>query len=198
MKNLNKVMLIVIMVMASTMSFANGDKPTVKVQTVGAKTIALTASGFGTSETQIKLRDEKGSILHTERILGENEYSKKFDLNSLKTGTYYIEVENETSFSTVSVEVSAVSTNVLNDSKVVIMKPVIRRNGDLLDILMPSEDSASVEVSIYDSNFKRVFKETVAGSNDLRRYNLSQLAQGDYRIKMNAGGKEFIQFVAVK
>jgi hypothetical protein len=63
---------------------------------------------------------------------------------------------------------------------------------------MPSEDSASVEVSIYDSNFNRLFKETVAGTNDLRRYNLSQLAQGDYRIKMNAGGKEFIQFVAVK
>lgn len=198
MKSLNKVMLIAIMVMASTMSFANGDKPNVKVQTVGAKTIALTASGFGTSETQIKLRDEKGSILHIERILGKNEYSKKFDLNSLRVGTYYIEVENETSFSTMSIEVSSVATNVLEDSKVVIMKPIIRRNGDLLDILLPNENTNDVVVSIYDSNFNRVFKETVLQSKDVRRYNLSQLAQGGYSIKMNTGGKEFIQFVAVK
>jgi hypothetical protein len=97
-----------------------------------------------------------------------------------------------------SVEVSAVATNVLQDSKVVIMKPVIRRNGDLLDIFLPSENAAEVEISIYDSNFNRVFKETVGQNSDLRRYNLSQLAQGDYSIKMNTGGKEFIQFVAVK
>ncbi|MFT6969444.1 MAG: hypothetical protein ACJAXX_000001 [Roseivirga sp.] len=198
MKSLKKVMLIAIMVMVSTISFANGNKPNVKVQSVGAKTIALSAIGFGTGETQIKLVDEKGTILHIERIVGKNEYSKKFDLSSLKVGTYYIEVENETSFSTISVAVSAITTNVLEDSKVVIMKPVIRRNGNLLDILLPGENTADVEVSIYDSNLKRVFNEKVAQNSDMRRYNLSQLARGGYSIKMITEGKEFIQFVAVK
>jgi hypothetical protein len=67
MKSLKKVMLIAIMVMVSTISFANGNKPNVKVQSLGAKTIALSASGFGTGETQIKLVDEKGTLLHRSR-----------------------------------------------------------------------------------------------------------------------------------
>lgn len=186
------------MVAISIVSFANGTKPNIKVETVGAKTVTLNTSGFGFGETQIKLRDDKGSVLHSEKVSGREEYLKNFDLSSLKMGTYYFEVENEMSFATIPVELSKVSTYVLNADKVVILKPVIRRNGNFLDILLPSETPATIEVAIYDSNANRVFREKVKDCSEIRRYDISRLTEGDYRIKLNTNGKEFIQFVAVK
>ena len=43
-------------------------------------------------------------------------------------------------------------------------------------------------------NFKAVYKETVESDVEMRRYDLSKLGKGGYRIKMQAQGKEFIQF----
>lgn len=198
MKTLRKSLLTAMMVMVTALGFANGNKPNVKVETVGAKTIALYASGLGTSRTQVQLKDENGSVLHQMVSHKNVSVTKKFDLASLPAGSYFIEVENETSFSAVPVEITENEAHVMSADQVVIIKPVVRQNGDMLDIIMPGEDTARVSVTIYDGNFKAVYKETVESNVEMRRYDLSNLGKGGYRIKMQAQGKEFIQFVALR
>lgn len=198
MRTLRKSVLIAMMVMVAALSFANGNKPNVKVEKVGAKTVALYASGLGASKTQVQLRDENGLILHQMVSDNNEKIAKRFDLNALPVGNYSIEIENETSFSATPVQVTADDATVKTADQVVIVKPIVRQNGDILDIIMPSEDTSAVSVIIYDNNFDQVYKETVDGTTELRRYDLSKLGKGAYRIKMSAQGKEFIQFVALK
>ncbi|GAB5524529.1 MAG: hypothetical protein Roseis2KO_24010 [Roseivirga sp.] len=186
------------MVMVAALSFANGNKPNVKVEKVGAKTVALYASGLGTSKTQVQLRDENGLILHQMVSDNNEKVAKRFDLNALPAGNYSIEVENETSFSTTPVQLTANEATVNTADQVVIVKPVVRQNGDVLDVIMPSEDTTMVSVVIYDSNMVPVYKETVDGTTELRRYDLSKLDKGAYRVRMRTQGKDFIQFVALK
>ena len=197
MKTLRKSLLIAMMVMATALSFANGNKPNVKVEKVGAKVIALNASGLGTSKTQVQLKDENGLILH-QLVLNNNEVNKNFNLSSLPAGNYSLEVENETSFTATPITVADEQARVIADDQVMIIKPVVRQNGDLLDIILPSEDSATVSVTIFDGNLQPVYRDTVEGTTELKRYDLSKLGRGGYRIKMKAQGKEFIQFVALK
>jgi len=198
MKTMRKSLLIAMMVMATAVVFANGNKPNVKVEKIGTKMVSLKASQLGTSQTQVQLKNENGIVLHR-LVLHNNEIvNKRFDLTSLPAGNYDLEVENETSFTTTPIEVSASAAFVLDADQVMIIKPVVRQNGDLLDIIMPSEDSTSVSVTIFDSNLNPVYKETVNGNTEMRRYDLSKLGKGGYRIKMRAQGKEFIQFVALK
>jgi hypothetical protein len=197
MRTLRKSMLIAMMVMVTALSFANGNKPNVKVEKVGAKTVALYASGLGTSKTQVQLKDEKGQILHQMVSDNNEKLAKKFDLNALPAGNYTLEVENKTSFSTTPVKVSTEGVTVISADQVMIVKPVIRQNGNKLDIIMPGEDMSAVSVVIYNENYDTLYKETLNGSTELRRYDLSQLEKGSYSIKMSAQGKDFIQFVAL-
>ncbi len=198
MRTFRKSVLIAMMVMVAALSFANGNKPNVKVEKVGAKTVALYASGLGTSKTQVQLRDENGLILHQMVSDNNEKVAKRFDLNALPAGNYSIEIENETSFSATPVQVTADEATVNTADQVVIVKPVVRQNGDVLDVIMPSEDTTAVSVIIYDSNLNPVYRETVAGTTELRRYDLSKLGKGAYRVKVSAQGKDFIQFVALK
>lgn len=198
MRTFRKSVLIAMMVMVAALSFANGNKPNVKVEKVGAKTIALYASELGASKTQVQLRDENGLVLH--QLVSDNneKVSKRFDLNALPAGNYSIEIENETSFITTTVQLTALEATVNTADQVMIVKPIVRQNGDLLDIIMPGESTTSVNVIIYDSNFDQVFKETVNGTTELRRYDLSRLSKGGYTVKMISQGKKFIQFIALK
>ncbi|MCE7992254.1 MAG: hypothetical protein HEP71_09750 [Roseivirga sp.] len=198
MRTFRKSVLIAMMVMVAAMSFANGNKPNVKVEKVGAKTIALYASHLGASKTQVQLRDENGLVLH--QLVSDNneKVSKRFDLNALPAGNYSIEIENETSFSSTTVQLTDLEATVNIADQVMIVKPVVRQNGNILDIIMPSEDTTSVSVIIYDCNFDQVYKETVDGTTELRRYDLSKLGKGGYTVKMISQGQKFIQFVALK
>ena len=198
MKTLKRSLLIAMMVMATAVVFANGDKPNVKVENVGPKMVAVQASQLGTSQTQVQLKDENGLVLHKVVLNNNEKVNKRFDLTSLPAGNYDLEVENETSFTTTPIEVTASAAFVLDADQVTIIKPVVRQNGNLLDIILPSEDSASVSVTIFNNDLKPVYRETVDGSTELRRYDLSKLGKGGYRIKMRAQGREFIQFVALK
>ena len=198
MKTMRKSLLIAMMVMVTAVVFANGDKPNVKVEKVGTKMVALQASQLGTSQTQVQLKDENGLVLHKVVLNNNEKVNKRFDLTSLPAGNYDLEVENETSFTTTPIEVTASAAFVLDADQVMIIKPVVRQNGDLLDIILPSEDRASVSVTIFNNDLKPVFRDTVEGSAELKRYDLSKLGKGGYRIKMRAQGREFIQFVALK
>jgi virulence-associated protein VagC len=197
MKTFRKSMLIAMMVMVPALSFANGNKPTVKVKKVGAKTIALYTSQQGAGKTHVKLKDQNGLVLHEIVSKNDKEVTKKLDLTVLPNGDYSIEVENEASFVATPLRLEANQVFIQQTDQVVIIKPVIRQNGDIVDLIMPDEDNAFINIRIYDKHSQRLYRETVEGSATLRRYDFSKLGKGNYSIRMKTKGQEFIQFVAL-
>lgn len=197
MKSMKKVLLTAVMVMASTFAIANDNKPTVRVEKAGLKSVVVFVQGLGESETQIKLKDQAGSTLYITQTQEGLEFAKRFDLKSLEAGNYTLEIENESSFTATPVSINADSAWVNNDDQVTIMKPVLRQNGEKLDVIFPANDCDDVLITIYDSKFRKLVMEGFDGES-LKRFDLSQLAQGAYTVKMRTKGRNFVQSVSIK
>lgn len=197
MKSMKKVLLTAVMVMASTFAIANDNKPTVRVEKAGLKSVVVFVQGLGKSDTQIKLRDQNGSTLYTTQMQEGLEFAKRFDLKSLEAGNYTVEVENESSFTAIPVSMNADSAWINTADQVTIMKPVIRQNGEKLDIIFPTDDCDDVLITIYDNRFRKLASESIDGVS-LKRFDLSQLVQGAYTVKMRTKGRNFVQSVSIK
>ncbi|WP_141719654.1 hypothetical protein [Roseivirga misakiensis] len=194
---MKKVLLTAVMVMVSTFAIANDNKPSVRVEKVGTKTLVVFVNGSKEGETQIKLKDENGLTLYNTQTKDGLEFAKKFDLGSLEAGNYTVEVENAMSFTATPVSINKDSAWINNEDQITILKPVLRQSGEKLDIILPSDDCDDVIVTIFDSNFKKLASENFNGEA-LKRFDLSQLTEGSYTVKMTTKGRNFVQSVSVK
>ncbi|NVJ46523.1 MAG: hypothetical protein HWE07_05325, partial [Cytophagia bacterium] len=80
-------MLTIVMVMISTLAIAN-DKPTVKVKSVEAKTIAVVAYGYGAAKTDITLKSGNGRVFYKETVVDGSNYAKRLDMSEMPAGEY--------------------------------------------------------------------------------------------------------------
>lgn len=197
MKTMRKVLLTAVMVMASTFVIANDTKPSVKVEKVGMKSVVVSTKGLGEATAHIQLKDENGSVLYSAQSEEGQKFAKRFDLAALEAGNYTIEVENELSFTATPLSINADSAWINADDQITIIKPVIRQNGEKLDIILPTENSDEVSITIFDSNFRKLTSESFNGEA-LKRFDLSKLKQGSYTVKMRTSGRNFVQSVSIK
>lgn len=197
MKTMRKVLLTAVMVMASTLVIANDTKPSVKVEKVGMKSVVVSTKGLGEATAHIQLKDENGSVLYSAQSEKGQKFAKRFDLAALEAGNYTIEVENELSFTATPISINADSAWVNADDQITIIKPVIRQNGEKLDIIVPTENNNEVSITIFDSNFRKLTSESFSGEA-LKRFDLSKLKQGSYTVKMRTSGRNFVQSVSIK
>lgn len=196
MKTMKKVMLTIVMIMISTLVLAN-EKPTVKVKSVEAKTIAVVAYGYGAAKTDITLRDSNGKVFYTESVSNEENFAKRLDVSGLPQGEYSLEVENDNSLTTIPVTIEMNNAEVVKADEVTIIKPNLSVVGDKLNVAFNNKETQSVWVSIYDNASNRLAYEKVT-SNSLKRFDLSHLEKGEYTVHMSTEGKRFIQSVSLK
>lgn len=194
---MRKVLLTAVMVMASTFVIANDTKPSVKVEKVGMKSVVVSTKGLGEATAHIQLKDENGSVLYSAQSEKGQKFAKRFDLAALEAGNYTIEVENELSFTATPLSINADSAWINGDDQITIIKPVIRQNGEKLDIILPTENNNEVSITIFDSNFRKLTSESFNGEA-LKRFDLSKLKQGSYTVKMRTSGRNFVQSVSIK
>ncbi|MBO3699027.1 hypothetical protein [Roseivirga sp. E12] len=194
---MRKVLLTAVMVMASTFVIANDTKPSVSVEKVGMKSVVVSTKGLGEATAHIQLKDENGSVLYSAETNKGQKFAKRFDLTALEAGNYTIEVENEVSFTATPLSINADSAWINADDQVTIIKPVIRQNGEKLDIILPTDNNDKVSITIFDSKFRKLTSESFGGEA-LKRFDLSKLEQGSYTVKMRTKGRNFVQSVSIK
>ncbi|MFY0593518.1 hypothetical protein [Roseivirga sp.] len=194
---MKKVLLTAMMVVVSTFAIANDNKPSVRVEKVGSKSLVVFVSESVSGNTQIKLKDQNGLTLYNTQAKEGLEFAKRFDLKSLEAGDYTIEIENDMSFTATPVSINIDSAWIKAQDQVTILKPVLRQSGEKLDIILPSDDCGDVIVTIFDGNFKKLASENFNGEA-LKRFDLSRLSQGSYTVKMTTKGRNFVQSVSVK
>lgn len=195
MKTMKKVMLTIVIVMISTFAIANV-KPTVKVKSVEAKTVAVVAYGYGEAKTDITLRSGNGQVYYRETIKAGDNFAKRLDMSEMPKGEYTIEVENSDSFTAIPVMVDLTSAIVKNEDEVTIVKPRLSVIGDKLNVAFADAFTQEVWVSIYDTNANRLVYEKVSAEN-MKRFDLSKLAKGQYTVHMSTEGKKFVQSLSL-
>lgn len=196
MKTMKKVMLTIMTVMISTLVIANENRPTVKVENVTAKSIAVIAYDFGGEKTGIQLRSANGQVFYTETINSGENFGKKLELSAVPNGEYTLEVENANSYTAIPVIINNDSAVAKLADKVTIVKPKLSIVGDKMNVIIADQQTDEVWISIYDVNANRLALEKVS-SSDTKRFDLSKLAAGNYTVHMSTRGKKFVQSLSL-
>lgn len=144
------------------------------------------------SSTQMTLKNVDGTVLLSENIERGIE-EKEFNLNHLSDGKYILSVcyANTTKWEHIYIQDGSLR---VEEKVQTISKPTILLRNEFLDFDMLCFADAKVRVSIMDEAghlLSREFFET--NGNIQRRYNLKELSDGGYRIKvsLNQGQMKF-------
>lgn len=196
MKTMKKLMLTIMMVMISTLVIANDNEPTVKVENVKAKSLAVIAYDLGGVKTDIQLRSATGKVYYTETVKSGQNFGKRLELSSVPNGEYTLEVENAESYTAIPVVLNTDSAQAKIADKVTIVKPQVSVIGDKMNVFVDEKQSEEVWVSIYDVNANRLAIRKISNDKGVR-FDLSKLDAGNYTVHMSTRGKKFVQSLSL-
>lgn len=74
---------------------------------------------------------------------------------------------------------------------------IMQKNADHIQLFYKNTKEATIEVSIYDSENKLLFTETIRKSNGfIRPYDLSTMKEGEYTVVVNDGTEKFVEKIS--
>lgn len=145
-----------------------------------SKTLVFRYDNLSTDAT-LKFIDEQGNVIFAEALEDKTEYLKRFNLNSLETGTYFLEVEDavkETEY-TILVEDSGISI----ENKLEKNKPVFRKKDGMVYLNLLNLSKKEVEIKVIDNNDRVVYSQVFKNEGLIEKaFNFKNAYSGQYNI----------------
>lgn len=181
MKKKLSVMLFVMVAFCATELYAGTLEPNISLVQKGVKTYVMKL-GSAATDLSISIKDKEGLVLYSDMAHSGSNYQKTYDFSQLPNGQYTIEVENEFVIKSAAIDVLA-SRIIVADENITIHKPIVKINGDFLDLNFLNLKEKNVEFQLYDSSGRMVFSQDL--NKDVlvsKRYNISQLPRDSYSV----------------
>ena len=163
------------------------------------KAIVLNVLNKGDERMTVTITDGSENILSTTQVDGKFKFTKQFDLSQLPSGIYFIKI-NKSIVETVQ-PFTINAHNVAMDPAMQVDKylPVIKMGKRYLDINLIQDQADKVKVIIKDASGEIVFSENLDKMTVLnRRYDLSGLDKGIYKVEIKAGSTIYRDKIEVK
>ncbi len=159
-----------------------------------SKTLVFRYDNLSTDAT-LKFIDEQGNVIFAEALEDKTEYLKRFNLNSLETGIYFLEVEDavkETEY-TILVEDSGISI----ENKLEKNKPVFRKKDGMVYLNLLNLSKKEVEIKVIDNNDSVVFSQVLENEGLIEKaFNFKNAYRGRYNIIVkNLNDKYFEEII---
>lgn len=185
----------VAVVLLVTVSNASAVEAPVKVSVVGEKSIAL-FFGQISGKVWITFQDTNGTIFYSKRIKDLTSYTAKYNLEAFPDGKYVLELVSADR--KLNVPVLIVDGAVTLEEEVA-AAPVVSSRGNMVAVELSGDAKKAWDVIIKNTEGDLIFKETVeTGENARRKYNLSNLNNGEYTLQFINAGNTFSHNVVVK
>ena len=145
-----------------------------------------------TTDASLRFIDGQGNVIFAESLKDKSAYFKRFNLNSLSTGTYFLTVEDsikETEY-TIAIE----DANISIENKLEKNKPVFRTTENMVYINLLNLKKDKVEIKVYDDVDRVVFTE-VFNDEDIveRAFNFEKAFKGHYIIKVKKNDETYYE-----
>jgi len=163
----------------------------------GMEAKSLVFEMVSASETSIvSMRDQDHNIIFYDNVTN-SDYAKKFNLEKLETGTYYLEVENTSQFITYTLSLENKEVKIINQEEK--FTPVVfGKEGNKVRLNLENSDLSKVEIKIMNENNAKVFGESLASQKSINKtFNFEKAAKGVYTISVKDGKKVYYQNVSV-
>ncbi len=148
------------------------------------------------TDAQLRFVDVEGNVIFTESLEDNSEYSKKFNLSSLESGIYFLEVEDavkQTAF-TINVE----DTNVEIKSKSEKTKPFFRKKDGMVYLNLLNLEKEEVTISVFDGHERIVTSELLENKEIVEKaFNFKNAHEGLYIIKVKKGFETYYENIQI-
>jgi len=147
------------------------------------------------NKTFLKIIDEDQNIIFSEKV-SETSYSKKFDLNELESGFYYLEVDD--SLRTLIYPISVENQEVKILKRIENTKPVFRKKGSRLFLNLLNLDGEDVQIKVFDSENRTLFSEVIENESIVTKaFNFETAHKDRYTVVVKDGENTYYEDIAV-
>lgn len=195
MKKLTKKNLIILLMLASFLSYANDGRGTFKekekVTNLSFKNVKL--------GSMLTIRDDKGLVLYKESIVKSGQYSKGFDLTALPNGDYYFELDTDFEIVVIPFDVVSNQVNFRKDEKSTIFKPFVRVKDNMVYVSKVSYNESPLEYKIYYAeNYDLVLSEKFENEKQINKiYDFSESKEGEYLFVFKFEGRKYSKKIKI-
>lgn len=146
-------------------------------------------------ETFLKIIDEDQNIIFSEKV-SETSYSKKFDLNELENGSYYFKLDDSLRTLVYPIRVENKEVKILK--RIENTKPVFRKKGEMLFLNLLNLDSEDVQIKVFDSNNRTLFKEVIKNETVITKaFNFESAYEDHYTVVVKEGKNIYYEDIVV-
>ena len=199
MKRLVKTSLVVVVMFATIVSYANEFPLLTKERTKIVKNITFENVKEG---SLLIIKDSNEIILYKELVEKSGTYSKGFDLTVLPNGNYYFELDKQVEIRVKPFMVKDSIVEFKKDEEYKIFKPVVYLKKDKVYISKFTFDNEVLDIKIFTADsHELVLSEKIERKGDSeclgRIYNFSTSEKGTYSIIINSAGRRFVKNIKI-
>jgi len=196
MKKLTQKNLLLLLLFASMISYANNDIETIKEKEPKVTIVSFKKLKLG---TMLSIKDINGTVLYMESIIKNGDYSKGFDLTSLPNGDYIFELDTELKITIIPFNVVSNQVTFKKEEKSMIYKPVFSVKDALVYVSQISFEANPIEYKIYyKNNNDLVLSEKLTNQPKSNRvYDFSTSKKGNYVFIIKTNGRTFSKTVKI-
>jgi len=149
-----------------------------------------------TKETAIRFIDNLGNTIYSEKTGSLEAYGKRFDLNKLSNGYYFLEVEDTFKEIVYTIEVSEKDVKIKEkDEK---LKPIFRKKGNKLFLNLLNTKESDVHIKVMDSSNRILFSETIEGKLIVEKaINFENAVEDNYTVVVKNGKDTYYENILI-
>ena len=188
-----KKLLSLIIIIFTTISYASDYNSTIKLVEKNSKVIIVDIDKFN-FKGSITFQGLDNSFSYTENIANIQPFSKKFNLNNLKIGTYSIQVKSNESVTIHNLSVNQ-NTILINNTNHY-FKPFVQVNKNLMKLVFLGDLTQKAKVKIYNQRVEKIY-DLNKSKNELNNINFKFRDLGNYTIIITMGEISFEESIKI-
>ena len=153
------------------------------------KAFALRLENVQNQTNSIQLKDANGITLITEKVVGQAEFGRMYNLENLPEGNYNLVVENDQKVLIQPIIINRRFLTIDKAARKKILKPTIMVKSDLIAINMLHFEKEAISITLENQEGEVVFSNSFKSYGSLnKQLNIRNLPEGNYSfvIRTNA------------
>jgi len=132
---------------------------------------------------EISVSDANGNSLYELNNMKAGSF-KNIDFSMVPDGTYYIKVENNRSIETTQVDKIDGAVTISSKSSLFV-KPIFRREGDVLNVFFSNPDQKDIEINVYNQNGSLINTVKSDAASIAKGFDFSKSLHGNYKVVLS-------------
>lgn len=195
MKKLLKSITVFSLLFATTAAMATEPKIDLKTGNEG-KSLVLEMDA-SSAKSEVQLTDSNDNVVHHENV-SNSYYAKKFNFKDLKTGTYYLTVENPLKKVAYTIRLKNKEIEIVN-KKEISQLPVLRKSGKRIYLNLLNKDMNTVKVTVVNGNREQLNSKVFKGDLTIGNvYNFENALKDNYLVVVEDGKNIYSQDITIK